>query len=325
VRVLVTGGSGYLGSRIAAGFDDDPTVEEVVNLDLRPPRRALPKARFVQRSVTDDLGDALSGVDLVIHAAWVLDPMRNARRQREICIGGTRNVLAACGAARVPHLVFVSSDTVYGARPESQGPHDEREPPRPGFPYQYADEKREAETLVKRFADEHPSTLVQSVRPATVWGAGVTNYIARTVARPIVWRPLGCNPALQLLHEDDVAPALLAIVRSGRPGPFNVGAEDTLPLMEVLRIVGARSVPVPLPLLAALADVSFRLGLRWLGEAPAGFVHYFAYNPILAITRLRDEAGFRPRRTTRDAITEWAAARRVIPRKRHDPTTGPLR
>src|SRR5262249_43251140 len=180
-----------------------------------------------------------------------------------------------------------------------------------GFPFQYADEKREAEALVTRFADEHPATLVQIVRPATVWGAGVTNYIARTVSKPIVWRPLGCDPQLQLLHEDDVAPALRAIVRSRRAGPFNVGAEDTAPLREVLRIVGARSVPVPVPLLAALAEVAFRLGLSWLGEAPGGFVYFFAYNPVMAVARLRDEAGDRPRRTTRQAVAEWAAARRA--------------
>jgi UDP-glucose 4-epimerase len=184
VRVLVTGGSGYLGSRYLAAFAADPDVEEVVNVDVRPLGAAIPKTRTVLRSVTEDLADVMTGVDVVVHNVWVLDPLRDARRQRDICIGGTRSVLSACAAARVPHLVFISSDTAYGAHPGPQVTHDEREPLRAGFRYQYADEKREAEGLVARFAEDHPGVLVQVVRPATVWGPNVRNYIARMMSKP---------------------------------------------------------------------------------------------------------------------------------------------
>lgn len=309
MRVLVTGGSGYLGSRYVAAFAADPDVEDVVNVDVRPLGAAVPKTRTVLRSVTEDLADVMTGVDVVIHNVWVVDPLRDARRQREICIGGTRSVLAACAAAGVPHVVFISSDTAYGAHPGPQVTHDEREPLRAGFRYQYADEKREAEGLVARFAEEHPGVLVQVVRPATVWGPNVRNYIARMMAKPIVWLPLGYDPGIQLLHERDIGPALHAIVRSRLPGPFNIAATDAVPLSEVVRIVRARTFPLPKPLLVLAAEVAFRLGWRWLSEAPGGFAHFFSHNPVLGTRRLREEVGYTPRFTTRQALEEWAAAR----------------
>lgn len=309
VRVLITGGSGYLGTRFIEAFEADPDVTAVVSVDVRPPARLGPKTNYLHRSVTEDLGDALAGADVVIHNAWVLDPMRDARRQRKICIGGTRNVLAACGRARVPHVVFISSDTAYGAHPGPQVVHDEREPLRQGFRYQYADEKREAEEMVTRFAEEHPDVLVQVVRPATVWGRNVRNYIARMMSKPIVWIPLGQDPGIQLVHEDDVAPALRAIVRSRLPGPFNIAANDAVPLREVTRIVRVRTFPLPKPVLVLVAEVAFRLGLRWLSEAPGGFVQFFSHNPVLGTRRLREEVGYTPHFTTRQALEEWAAAR----------------
>src|SRR6185295_7236069 len=93
MRILVTGGSGYIGTRLLLALGARPGVEELVNVDISPAGEALPKVRFVQRSVTEDLRDLFRHrsrpLDVAMHLAWAVDPMRDAARKPAICIGAT--------------------------------------------------------------------------------------------------------------------------------------------------------------------------------------------------------------------------------------------
>lgn len=309
MRFLVTGGSGYLGTLLIDLLARRDDIEEVVNVDVRPPGRANAKERYVARSVTGELADLCDGVDVAVHNAWALEPLRDAGRQRAICIGGTTRFLSACVVRRVRHVVFVSSDTAYGAQPGHGGALDESEPLRERHHFQYSAEKREAEGLVRSFAADHPEALVQIVRPTTVWGPRVANYLSRMMSRPFVFSALGHDPAIQLVHEDDAAAAMAAIVLSRSPGAFNVAPESTLPFSEVCRRLGVRRIPLPLPLLVGAGEVAWRLRLRWLTEAPGAFAYFLAYTPVLSSRRLVDELGFRFRYDVPAILDSYLAAR----------------
>ena len=314
MRLLVTGGSGYIGTCFTAAMAKRPEVEEIVILDLRAPVRPPDKVRFVERSVTEDLTDLFTGsrpVDVAMHLAWNVDALRDSRRQRQICIGGTERFLEGCAAGGVAHVLFMSSATAYGAGPAHARPFDETEAPRDHHGFQYAAEKAEAEDLCRRFAAERPGTLLQIVRPAVVGGPNVSNFIFRSLDRPLFFRPLGLDPEMQLVHEDDVAEALVAIVTSKAEGAFNLAPDDSLTLSQAARIAGARSVVLPLPLLYALCRLAWRLGLRWIVEAPAPFLYYVAYPWLVSNRRLKEELGVQPRYGSRETLESYLAARRA--------------
>lgn len=113
MRVVVTGGSGFIGSRVVERLrdrGDDVTVLDVV---------ALPQCdvRTVLGSVldADTTMSAVSGADAVVHLAGPIragmrsDPMKGASLQLQ----GTLNVLESCTRADVAHLAFASSFYVY--------------------------------------------------------------------------------------------------------------------------------------------------------------------------------------------------------------------
>lgn len=309
MRALVTGGSGYIGSRLLAALAARPDVDEVVDVDLRPPPAGIPKVRFAARSVTEDLADLFRGADLAMHLAWTVDPLRDARRQREICIGGTRRFLEACGAAGVRHLFFMSSATAYGAHPAHAQPLDESAPLRDRHHFQYSAEKREAEGMFRRFAGERPGVLLQMARPVVVAGPNVENFIVRSMRKRVTLRPLGRSPAIQLVHEDDCAAALAAVVASGRAGAFNVAAPGEVGLREALGRLGTPAVPVPVPVMWAAAAAAWRLGLAAVAEAPPGFVFFVAHPWRVSSRRLEEEVGFRYRHDAPATFETYLAAR----------------
>jgi UDP-glucose 4-epimerase len=232
-------------------------------------------------------------VDVALHLAWTVDPLRDAAAQRDICIGGTNRFLDGCVAGNVRHVLFVSSATAYGANPAHARPVDESEPLKDRWHFQYSAEKREAEGLMRRFAADRPGTLLQIVRPCIVGGPNVSNFISRNAERPFVMRVLGHDPMLQLVHEDDCAAAVVAIVRSRVPGAFNVAAEGGITLTEVARRAGVPVVALPFGLLARAADLGWRRGLRWITEAPPEFLWFMVHPWLVSAERLRRDVGFR--------------------------------
>jgi UDP-glucose 4-epimerase len=315
MRVLVTGGSGYIGSRICAALAARPHVDEVLVVDLRPPKQPWPaalaaKIRHVERSVTEDLRDLFTGVDRALHLAWVVDPLRDAVKQRQICIGGTHRFLDGCMAGDVKRVFFMSSATSYGANAAHATPVSEDEPQKDQYHLQYSREKREAEEICRRFAADRPGTLLQMARPCVVGGPNVSNFIFRAMDKKVNFRAVGKDPEVQLVHEDDCADAVLAIVESDLPGAFNVAGDDTMRISQTYEHLGARVLAIPLHAMIGIAGAAWRKQWTQVSEAPPEFVFFVAFPWLVSNQRLRTELGWKPRHSARATLDAFLAARK---------------
>ena len=103
MKYLITGGSGYIGSRLT-----DLLVErddtEVVNVDIRPPAVPRSRTRFIKMDIRDRGMRELferERPDAVVHLAFVLNPIRDEHTMYDIDVNGTQNVLEAASAAGV--------------------------------------------------------------------------------------------------------------------------------------------------------------------------------------------------------------------------------
>jgi len=116
MKVLVTGGAGYIGSHQVEMLAR--AGHKVRVLDLRPVADeclALPGCELVQGNATDfdTVLQAVGDVDVVYHLAWGFYP-GDERREIQENLTGTLNLLAASRGAGVGHFVFASSAVVYG-------------------------------------------------------------------------------------------------------------------------------------------------------------------------------------------------------------------
>ncbi|MBC7186777.1 MAG: NAD-dependent epimerase/dehydratase family protein [Calditrichaeota bacterium] len=121
IRVLVTGGAGFVGSSIVARLLECGAEVTVLDDLFTGKREYLPEAprlRFVLGSVTDSalVEEVMAGCEIVIHAAArnIIVSTRNPREDFETNIGGTLNVLLAARKLGVRRVVYTSTSSIYG-------------------------------------------------------------------------------------------------------------------------------------------------------------------------------------------------------------------
>jgi len=115
MKVLITGGAGFLGLHLARYFQKKKW--NVVLLDIAP----FPKEEYDSKMelISGDVRDkkavekATVGVDVVIHAAAAL-PLWSEQEIMTTNVDGTKTVLAAANKANVARCIYVSSTAVYG-------------------------------------------------------------------------------------------------------------------------------------------------------------------------------------------------------------------
>lgn len=226
MKIVITGGAGFLGYHLAHGLADHTlTLLDVADF---VPAEVPPGARTVQADVRDRaaLGEACAGADCVIHAAAGL-PLWKPREIRSVNLDGTRAVLEVARDLAVDRVVHISSTAVYGI-PDHHPLHEEDRLQGVG---PYGESKVAAEQLC---ADARADgQCVPVLRPKTFIGPerlGVFQILFDWVAEgrriPVIGD--GQNRYQLLAVEDLVAAARLMV-----EGPedqvnavFNVGAAE---------------------------------------------------------------------------------------------------
>src|SRR3954453_7058077 len=177
-RVLVTGGSGFVGSNLVTALLDcgDP----VRRIDRVPsPLPDHPRLELVWGDIggLDTVAAAVEGVDTIFHTAAIIDLMGGASvteeyRQRSFAVNvdGTKNLVHAAQAAGVKRFVYTASNSVVmGGQRISGG--DETLPYTERFNDLYTETKVVAEKFVLS-QNGVGDMLTCSVRPSGIWGRG---------------------------------------------------------------------------------------------------------------------------------------------------------
>lgn len=171
MRVLLTGGAGYIGSRLTTELCAEKEIEEVIIYDnlsrknfnafLTQPKLAK-KVRFIEGEVLDSrkLTKAMKEVDVVVHlAAKVTTPFsdQDPHLFEQVNHWGTAEVVyAAEKASSVKRFIYTSSASVYGAASEEVGVGSALDPRT--F---YGISKMRGEEHVQRLAEKLPATIVR--------------------------------------------------------------------------------------------------------------------------------------------------------------------
>jgi UDP-glucose 4-epimerase len=316
VRYLITGGSGYIGSRLIEILGEREETERIVNVDVQPPRRPSPHAEFVRSDVRDStaIRELLERerIDAVVHLAFILNPIRDEARMYDIDVNGTDAVLRAASAAGTGQVLVASSATAYGAFPDNPVPIAEDWPVRGQPDFSYARHKAEADRVCQLWAASHADRVMTIVRPCIVFGPNVDNYISRTWQNAAFLPVIdGVDQDYQLVHEDDVVAAIIGLVDARAPGPFNVASDGTLTWRESAEMVGVKTRTMSLRALRRIYGTAWSLHLPRV-EAPPGNLNFIRYPWVVSNEKLKAAIGWQPSADTREVFVETMYAKGLV-------------
>lgn len=308
--VLVTGAAGYIGRSLVAALAEETQLHPVTALDLRPvpEHDRLPAVTYVTADIcAADLAELFRRhrPRCVVHLASVVAAGGDPQRDYDIDVGGTQNVLHACQAAGVRHVVVTSSGAAYGYHADNPAPLDENDALRGNEDFPYARHKRLVEELLADWRRRFPELKQTVFRPCTVLGPGTRNQITAIFDRPVVIGLSGTATPFSLVADSDVVAALLQAVRLERTGVFNLAGDGTLSLRQIAGLLGKPYFALPPGLLKAALWLFNRLRLTGLGPAHVKFIQY---RPVLGNARLKGEFGYLPRHDAAGVFARYQAA-----------------
>lgn len=320
--VVVTGGAGALGQRVCQLLAADPSVDQVVALDVRRPESALPGVdhRVVDLAV-DDLRPFFGEADTVIHLASTFGPALDGDELPEGAeVALTRRVLEATDPdART--LVLLSSATVYGAWANNTVPLTEDAPLRPNPGLRFAVEKAEVERVAGQWRDGREGVAVALLRPAPTVSEDAVGWVARALDA-VDGLPAGDDdPASQCLHLEDLASAVDAARRARFDGPANVAPDGWLEGQQRRALAPAPRLRVPERVAVKVATWRWRLRLA---PTPPGILPYATHPWVVANDRLKG-IGWEPVHSNEEAFVASHAPgplAEMSPRRRQEVALG---
>ncbi|MGH2662153.1 MAG: NAD-dependent epimerase/dehydratase family protein [Actinomycetota bacterium] len=313
-RVLITGISGHLATKLARRLETDPEVDYVVGIGLEEPAGDLDRTEYVRADIRNPLTVKVlqtTEVDTVVHLNILATPggVGGRNQMKEVNVIGTMQLLGACQRAeRVRKLVMKSTTAVYGADPRDPALFTEGMASRSEPPHGYTKDAVEIERYARAFARRRPDVPLTVLRFANFMGPEIDTPFTRYFSFPVVPTAMGYDPRLQFVHEDDAVEVMYRAVREEHPGVFNVAGEGMVYLSQALRLMGRPSVPIILPLVAPVAGIVRRLGVV---DFATDQLRFLLYGRVADTTRLHHVFGYRPQYPTKDALLDFARARRV--------------
>jgi dTDP-glucose 4,6-dehydratase len=257
VRVLVTGGAGFIGSHyvrtlLGGGYPAFADAEVVVldaltyagTLTNLEPVAGSPRLRFVRGDIRDAAAVAavMAGVDVVVHFAAESHVDRSITGAADFVstnVVGTQVLLQAALDAGVGRFVHVSTDEVYGSIETGSWP--ETHPLEPNSPYSAS--KASSDLLVRAYHRTHglPACITRCSNnygphqfPEKVIPLFVTNLLDGGTV------PLygdGGN-VRDWLHVDDHCRGIQLVAEGGRPGEvYNIGGGTELSNAELTHLL----------------------------------------------------------------------------------------
>ncbi len=273
---MVVVGRGPVARAVAAGWPG--TVRAVEELPSQGAQHLL---------------DGASVVVLVGHTGDLASTgSRGAHDRQKAIVAHTQRTLAAARAAKVTHLVAISSATVHGAWPDRPEIHD-------GTAVATFDEASlgglvgdllAMEAVLERGA-RRASPRITVLRPAALAGVGVDTFVTRHFEAPRLLTVRGAVRTWQFVHVEDVVAAAGFAVEHGLVGPLTVGATDVLEPEQVERAAGMRRIELAATTAFGTAERLHKVGVL---PSPAAELAFVVYPWTVASDRLR-AAGWAPR------------------------------
>ena len=329
LRVAVTGPTGDIGKAFIDALEKEPSVSRVIGMarsPFDPTSQGWSKTEYLQGDILDRSAvDVLvKDADVVVHLAFLI--MTSKKKGRDINLEGSRNVFEATVEAKAKRLVYTSSVAAYGFHDDNPDLLTEDVPARGTDEHHYSAQKAEVEEMLANITRYSTDMDVYVFRPCIVAGPTALSLIEeipyvqigeklptpirRAVGSLPLLRPVIPDPGVpfQLVHEDDVASALVAgVLGKGGPGAYNLAGDGDITTSDLARALGWYSVPLPDIAVDATVNIVSRLPLM---PAQASWLNAIRVPVLMDCSKARGNLDWEPQYDALETLAETVQAAR---------------
>jgi UDP-glucose 4-epimerase len=309
-NVLITGVTGTLGSRLAEALYYDKSIGVIFGaaLGAKPYYfNQFDTKRFVYKNLnilrSRDLTNLFlssdfkaADIDTVMHLAFISHVSKKKGKDptHDLNVAGTLNLLDKCiEAGTVKKFVFKSSDVVYKIRPHNPIYLDENADLNFDTAVDPWIKDRVDADMICQSKMDHKKINIVILRFSNIIGRMVSSQLNAYFDSPLVFRAMGFNPLINLIHMEDVVAAIQSAIHRPVKGIFNIAGADTAPISTFAEINRSRMYSLPSPALGPVNTLLRKLGLtKYYYSVDADRLKY----SVLLDTRKAEKLlGFRPR------------------------------
>ena len=246
MRVLLTGMGGEIGTRVTNLLEADERVDEILGVDIDPPRRRIRRAEFRRVDPRDRRKlvrivrefEPTAVVHLGVYEPDARSGPRLARELTHHCAVAALGAAAECES--LDRIVVRSGIEVYGRGRGAPTRPDESIVPAPTSAFGRS--LLEMENVAREIGAV-ASAAVTAVRCAPIVGPHMASPLGRLLRLPVV--PVGALSDLpfSLLHERDAAVAFTRALEAGYDGVVNVVASGAVTPIQAARLGGRLILP----------------------------------------------------------------------------------
>ena len=310
MKILITGAGGYIGSVLSNFFSKKGIVVVGIDIHKDPSLPNGKKFRFYRCGVQER--KRLEGIfskekpTHVIHLAYSMNKLRDAKEEHEIDVLGSRNVLEISNSTgSVKQFILFSSASAYGARPDNPLWIKEERPLAPRG-YNYAINKKKIEGYCNEFRKRDDLKLI-ILRVCIVVGPhyrkekGAVTVLARSPF--LIGKSRNCK--LQFIHETDMNRLMKLIVKDNTiEGTFNMAPHDYSTIGEL--VPKKRFLPIPMWFGKLVIGILWPLRIINFNSSA---LDYCVYEIIVGPSRLVKRYEYKFQYTTMegfmDTISKW--------------------
>ncbi|MEA2453107.1 MAG: UDP-glucose 4-epimerase [Actinomycetota bacterium] len=325
LTVAVTGPTGSIGKAFIRALEHAPGIDRIIGMARSPIDTAelgWTKTEYRQGDILDQssVEEAVVGADVVVHLAFLI--WGSQKETRQVNLEGSQNVFKAAFDAGAKRLVYTSSVAAYGFHDDNPSPLTEDVPARGTQGHYYSAQKAELEATLGSLS-EGWETDVYVFRPCIVAGPTALDVIdkipyvqlADKLPGPVkklvgtipLLRPVIPDPGVpfQLVHEEDVADALVAAVLGrGEPGVYNLAADGDITASDIAHALGWYSIPLPELAVDTTAKIVSSFPLL---PSSASWLHAIRVPVLMDTSKARAKLGWRPRYNSIETLAETVA------------------
>ncbi len=307
-KVLITGGTGFLGCHLARQLLKDKFEVYLYDLSNLDAKDLIGKVKFIKGDIRNSklIEDSLKTVDFVVHAAAALPIQRDKKTIYSVNISGTETIIKAAIKNKIKKLIFISSTAVYGV-PKIL-PETEDAPIHPiGY---YGESKVAGEKLCKQYSNEGLNYII--IRPKTFLGTerlGVFQIWFEAIyqKKPIFILGNGSNK-YQLLAVTDLTNLISKCLLSNETNIIiNAGAEEFLTwrkdLGSVIKFAKSNTKIISLPNIPSQVILWI---LDKLNLSPISAWHYktLPVNSYVSIDKAKKILNWKPKKSNQKLLVE---------------------